>query len=422
MNTFRNERLDVTVKSFTHTSGLTVKLCPKPDFGNAYAMISAKFGSDNNCFFTEEGEVTLPDGTAHFLEHKLFQNKDGTDAFELFARTGANANAYTSNEKTSYLFSCTDRFRENLSILLGFVFEPYFTEESVQKERGIIGQEIAMYRDDPSWQALLGVLGGLYRNHPLRLDVAGSEESIAQISPSMLYLCHRTFYRPENMVLTVVGNFDEQDVFDVCDEKCRTVPPLVVRQPEISEPPEIAREVTKQTMDLSIPYFQIGFKLDSRSPRQNQSDTDTAEMLADLLAGDASPLYRRLYDEGLINDAFDSEVFSGDNYFSLLFSGESHEPQKVQKALLEEILRVKRDGFSDEDFIAARNALYGRYVRLFDSLSATAEWITDCHFSSVGVFDVIDRLENARQSDAKALLARLLPEHCALSVIEPKGV
>lgn len=419
MKIIENKALKSQIKVFTHKSGLKVKMSRIPSFKSAYASISTKYGSADNSFKVvgENSFTAVPDGIAHFLEHKLFQNEDGVDAFELFSETGANANAYTSFDKTSYLFSCTDKFRQNLEILLGFVTAPYFTDQSVQKEQGIIGQEIQMYNDDPQWRVYLNALDCMYVNNPVKIDIAGSIESISKITPELLYNCYNAFYDLHNMVLSVAGNFDEQEVCDACDSILRKKPSLEVKKACTDEPLDVNCKYRKQKMDVSIPHFQIGFKLDSRGETQNELDSVYAEILLDVIAGESSPLYRKLYDEGLINDSFDSETLVGRDYFALFFGGESCAPEKVKELVCEEIDRLKKDGIDYELFSASQKALYGRYVRIFDKPSALADFMTSCEFAGTEIYDITSCAANATADDVKKILDRIDTQRSVLSVI-----
>ncbi|MEG2203785.1 MAG: pitrilysin family protein, partial [Oscillospiraceae bacterium] len=210
-------RLGESYTKIDHPSGLTLMLCPMKGFSTAYALFAARVGSIDDAFSLGDGAYTeVPAGIAHFLEHKLFESEEG-DAFDLYAKTGASANAYTSFDRTAYLFACTDHFAESLEILINLVTHPYFTEQTVQKEQGIIGQEIRMYEDDPEWRVYFNLLGALYHNHPIRVDIAGTVESISKISAETLYRCHQAFYNLNNMVLSVAGNFEIDTVLAACD-------------------------------------------------------------------------------------------------------------------------------------------------------------------------------------------------------------
>ena len=224
-----------------HPSGLTILLYPKENCSTTYAIFGTRYGSIDNCFqrSDEPAPETVPEGIAHYLEHKLFESEDG-DAFERYAKTGASANAFTSFESTCYLFSCTDKLYESLEILLDFVQSPYFTEQTVQKEQGIIGQEIKMYDDDPSWRVMFNYLKAMYHSHPIKEDIAGTVESIAKITPELLYRCYNTFYNLGNMVLALAGNFDKEKVLEVCDRMLKPAEPVSVRR-VFSQPDSIVR-------------------------------------------------------------------------------------------------------------------------------------------------------------------------------------
>ena len=421
IETIKNDRLNSSIRYFTHKSGLRVKMCFLEDFKSAYTIIGTKYGSADNCFMVDgETEFTkVPDGIAHFLEHKLFQNEEGENAFDLFSQTGASANAYTSFEKTSYLFSCTSKFRENLEILLGFVTKPYFTKESVEKELGIIGQEIQMYNDDPDWKVYFNALDCMYVNNPIKVDIAGTEESIAQITPELLYRCYDAFYDLRNMVLTVVGNFDENEVIEVCDKILVEKTAKKVKKFSADEPNDISCSYKEQNMDVSMPHFQIAFKLDDRGEKNNELDSVLCEILLDVIAGESSPLYRKLYDSGLINDAFGGETFAGRDYIAYLFSGEAEEPEKVRQMILEEIARIRCEGIDQKLFTASKKALYGRYVRIFDKPSALASFILSCTFAGVEIYDIIEQVASATAEDVMNIINRTNPHNVVLSVVSP---
>ncbi len=313
-----------------HRSGLTILLCPMEGYSTAYAMFSAKVGSIDTTFKTqrEEDFVEVPPGIAHFLEHKMFECEDG-DAFAKYAKTGANANAFTSFDRTAYLFSCTGNFRESIEILLDFVSRPYFTPETVQKEQGIIGQEIRMYDDDPGWRSLFNLLQTLYRENPVRLDIAGTTESIAEITSDLLYRCYHTFYSLGNMVLTVAGNFRPEDVLEAADKILQAGEKVEIQWRKAEEPQEVAGHYVEQSLPVSTPLFQIGFKGEAGDSLENMKRQLADEVLMEILCGESSPLYRRLYDGGLINSSFGSEVLAGRDYLCCMFGGESRDPRNL---------------------------------------------------------------------------------------------
>lgn len=414
-------RLNDNYEVLKHSSGLTVYLYKMPKYSTTYASISTKYGSNYLNFTQNNEKISTVPGIAHFLEHKLFQNQDGTDAFELFADTGANANAFTSFEKTAYLFACTNDFKKNLDILLDFVFNPYFTPESVEKEIGIIAQEINMYDDEPSWKVFKNLMQGLYVNHPIREDIAGDVKTINEVTADTLYKCYNAFYTPENMVLCVAGDVSMDDIEKICDKNVKKSQNPTAIPETVNEPDQINKEKTVKSMDISIPYFQIGYKGKNKSLIENETDSIYGEMLADIIAGDTSELYRTLYEKGLINDAFGAEVMSGNDYYVTVFSGESKEPEKVYETLKEKIKELKEKGINDEDFEIAKRSMYGRYVRIFSRPSSVASLMSSCHFSNLEMYDIIEKIANAKKSDVLRVLNETLRENkSAISIITPK--
>ena len=279
-----------------HSSGLTILLCPMEGYSTAYAMFSAKVGSIDTTFKTqrEEDFVEVPAGIAHFLEHKMFECDDG-DAFAKYAKTGASANAFTSFDRTAYLFSCTGNFRESLEILLDFVSRPYFTPETVQKEQGIIGQEIRMYDDDPGWRSLFNLLGAIYHVNPVRLDIAGTTESIAEITSDLLYRCYHTFYSLGNMVLTVAGNFRPEEVLETADKILQKGEDVHIQWRKAEEPREVASPYVEQSLSVSTPLFQLGFKGEAGDSLTNLRRQVADEILLEILCGESSPQIGRAH-------------------------------------------------------------------------------------------------------------------------------
>lgn len=406
-----------------HSSGLNLLLYPMKGFSTAYATFTTDLGSVDVGFKTQRDQemVEVPAGVAHFLEHKMFENEDG-DAFEKYAKTGASANAFTSFDKTSYLFACTDRFEESLEILLDFVRRPYFTKESVQKEQGIIGQEIRMYDDSGDWRVMFNLLEALYQAHPVRLDIAGTVESIAEIDADLLYRCHRTFYNLNNMVLCVAGNFTPEQVLRVADKVLKPDPePVEIQRKRFDEPRGVAKKLAEQKLSVAAPLFEFGFKGISGAPLDNLKNQVLDEILADVLCGESSALYRRLYDAGVINATFDSEVMSGRGYHCALFSGESRDPKRVAAELAAEAARLRREGIDKELFELCRRATYGRYIGMYGKPEPVAGLMSAVYFA--GGDDICLPLETVVSASAEDLQARLEesfdPDHSALSIVWP---
>ena len=403
-----------------HPSGLDLLLYPMQGFTGTYACFVTKYGSIDTAFkFAGENEFTeVPEGIAHFLEHKLFEGEDGEDAFNRFAETGANANAYTSFDRTAYLFSCTDNFAASLEILLDFVTHPYFTQETVQKEQGIIGQEIRMEEDNPDWRVFFNLLSAVYHNNPVRIDIAGTVDSIAQIDADLLHRCYKMFYNLNNMALVVAGNFSEQEVIAVADKILKPAPEFTIERKRFDEPREIRTDYIEQVLPVATPIFHIGFKADAAATEDELLKNQMLdELLVEILTGEASPLYRHMYDSGLINATFSAEVMVGRGFSLAIFSGESREPIRVKEELIVELERCKREGLDPVVFDCCKKAAYGRYIGTFARTEAVAGVMAHCHFAGIQVWQILDFIAGITPEQLAARLMLLEPGRCALSVI-----
>lgn len=387
----RSDRLGEQYTEIHHSSGLTMLLYPMEGFSGAYALFATKYGSVDTCFKTEAEDdfVTLPEGVAHFLEHKLFESEDG-DAFTLYAKTGASANAFTSFDRTAYLFSCTENFEASIDILLNFVTKPYFTQQTVEKEQGIIGQEIKMYEDNPDWRVFFNLLCALYHNNPVRQDIAGTVESIARIDADLLYRCYNTFYNLNNMVLAVAGNFTVEMVLEAADRILKPAPAVKIERKTATEPREIKEKRVEQKLPVAQPLFHVGFKGDYGSERENALGQLLDEVVMDIIAGESAPLYRQLYDAGLINQTFSCEAMAGRDYTLAMFSGESRDPDKVGEEIAREILRMQKDGIDEEAFRRCKKALYGRYVGMYGRVESVAGLMLTSRFYGVGLYEMLE--------------------------------
>ena len=331
-----------------HSSGLKIFVMPKANYKSTYAVFGTKYGSIDTCFKrSDQKEYTrVPEGIAHFLEHKLFESEE-LDAFTRYAETGASANAFTSFDKTCYLFQCSDRFADSLKILLDFVTHPYFTKETVEKEQGIIGQEITMYYDVPGWMSTFNLLRCLYKNHPVRIDIAGTVESISQITDKLLYDCYHTFYNLNNMALAVVGNVTPEEVIKVCDEMLKKSEDVTIERVFDEEPRDIVKSYEEYCLAVSMPVFSFGYKEACKTPQRTVQETVEMEILLEILAGETSNLYSSLFEKGLINSTFSKEYFTGNGYEAVIFEGESTDAKAVAQAIKEEVARLRKEGISD---------------------------------------------------------------------------
>ncbi|MDD3428854.1 MAG: pitrilysin family protein [Oscillospiraceae bacterium] len=401
-------------------NGLTVIVCEMPQYKGVHAIYGTNYGSVVRRFNLNGTDYTLPAGVAHFLEHKMFENEDGQDAFALYAKTGANANAYTSFDKTCYIFSATDNIDESLDILLSFVSKPYFTKETVEKEQGIIGQEIKMYDDSAEWRMMFAMFDCLYHTCPVKDDIAGSVESIAEITPQLLYACCDAFYCPQNMVLSVAGNITVQQVLDAVQRAEIPAKESAVKRYVEEEPAEIHKPHIELTMAVSQPIFGLGFK---ETPMPNDIRTEIiCDMLTELLVGDTTPLYRKLYDEGLINPGFSGEYLSGEGYLNFIFAGETKDPAQVEKLLRAEITRLKTQGVDEEMFTCIKNMMLGDFVTNLESIDDVAGDLAAAHFKGRTTYDEIAALCDITVQDLNnALKTMLNPERSATVIIKPKA-
>lgn len=421
---FTDSRTGDTCTCIHHPSGLEIRVMEQPDFSTAHAQFGTKYGSINVRFRkAKDTEFTeVPAGIAHFLEHKLFENED-CDTFSLFNQIGANANAYTSFDRTVYLFSCSDRFEKGLEILLDFVQKPYFTEQTVAKEQGIIAQEIKMYLDDAGDRVFYQLLRGLYHNHPVTIDIAGSVESIAQITPELLYTCYRTFYNLHNMVLCCTGNITVQRVLEVADRLLIPAENEGLESAFLPEPETIVTPYAATKMAVGKTMFMLGFK-----SRPERGEEELRAALISMLtfaaiAGPASPLYQKLMAEELINDTFTTDYFSGDGFFCLLAGGESDDPQAVEDALLAEIERAKTEGLDAALFETLKRAAYGEAITANYSPEGAVSTLVDSFMTDrISPFARGEVLSKLTLADAQECLReRFRADRVCLSVIAPDG-
>ena len=414
-------RISEEYQKVRHPSGLTILLYPMKDFVSAYAIFATNYGSVDAAFKTKADKdfVRVPAGIAHFLEHKLFENEEG-DAFLRYAATGASANAYTSFEKTAYLFSCTDNFEASLDILLDFVTRPYFTPETVAKEQGIIGQEIKMYQDNPDWRVYFNLLEALYHNNPVRLDIAGTVASIAEIDADLLYRCYNTFYNLTNMTLAVAGNFDPAAVLEAANRHLKEAEPVEIERENHEEPWDVRQAEVVENLPVAQPLFHLGFKgVPGGDERANLWGRIADEVLIGVIAGESTPLYRKLFDEQLINQTFEGEAMASRDYALTFFAGESRDPKKVREAVLAEIARLKTEGIPSATFERVKKAVYSRYVGMYGRPDALGGLLVAAHFADCDAYQPLEMLAALTLDQAQTRLPLSFDgERCALSIVQ----
>ncbi|MCL2487899.1 MAG: insulinase family protein [Oscillospiraceae bacterium] len=420
--TIVNQRTGESCIRIDHPSGMPIFVWEKPGYKSSYAVFATKYGSIDNIFDIGGQRTEVPAGIAHYLEHKLFENED-CDAFAQYAKTGASANAYTSFDRTAYLFSCTGDIRPSLKILLNFVQDPYFTAETVAKEQGIIAQEIQMCNDSPARCVLYNLLEAMYHLHPIKIDIAGTLESIAEITPELLYGCYNQFYNLRNMALAVAGNVTADQVLEIADKLLKPAGEFKLERAVIAEPPEVVKARVEQAMPVAAPLFYLGFKYPAAGNAcVEATPMAAAAVLLELLAGKSSALYARLMAEGLINPSFGSEFFDGPGYGVWLFAGESRDPDAVAAAVHQEIAQLRRDGIDEELFAEARNALYGRMTASLNDVENCGDILISDYFYGREPFGYLDAAAALTVNDVAAMLAEnLYPEQASLSIIKPIG-
>lgn len=420
MRKVESARLQEFYYDIDHPSGLKILVYPKENYASAYAMFGTQYGSlDTDFRLAGEKEFTsVPEGIAHFLEHKLFESED-LDAFERYAKTGANANAYTSFDKTCYLFSCTDNLTDSLEILLDFVTHPYFTEATVQKEQGIIGQEIQMCRDEAGWESLFLLLRAMYHNCPVRIDIAGTVDSIAEISAELLYKCYNTFYNLSNMVLCVAGNVTPEQVLAVADRVLKPAAPVEIERKFHDEPRAVKKAYDEETLAVAAPIFSLGFKEAVDTPERSLKEVIISNLLLDAICGKTTPFYNALLDEGLVNTSFDWEYFYGYGYAATIFTGETPDARAVEQRLVDRISALQESGISEADFERIRKKHYGRTVMQFNDIESIANNMVSSYFRKESLFDDAEILQSLTLDEVNARLRTAIDVNCrSLTVIK----
>lgn len=430
MNKTYYEALNETVYTEVLENGLTVILIPKMNYSKTYGIFTTNFGSIDNQFVPINGdeEIKIPDGIAHFLEHKLFEGEEH-DAFEDFAKYGASANAFTSFTRTSYLFSATDNIKENTTSLLDFVQDPHFTPEGTEKEKGIISQEIRMYDDNPGWQLFYGLLRNLYPQHPLSVDIAGTVESIQAITPELLQTCYDTFYHPSNMNILLIGHFDVEEMSALIKDNQGSKKFLPAKQilrklPEESVADIIAYKETE--MDVLRPKVMLGVKGMELGLTGNEAEKFKIEgnLLLELLFGRGSKNFIELYDSGLIDDSY-GYSFSFDRSFHFMaIESDTAEPKVLEEKIKQILLNWKSDGnLTSEKLELLKRSMIGEQLQAFNSLEYIANHYSSMIFSGAELFEIVPIIEKITMEDISRFAESYIDEkRMSTYVIVPKKV
>ena len=424
------ESLNIKEKAYTEKleNGLTVIVIPKKNANKKYVIWGTHFGSiDNRFIMPKTGEeVFIPDGVAHFLEHKMFEQPNGTNSLDTLMALGIDANAYTTNDHTAYLFECTNNFYKGLDELMDYVQHPYFTDANVEKEKGIIGQEIRMYDDDPGWQLYMNAIDCMYKENPIKIDIAGTVESISKITPDVLYKCYNTFYHPSNMIMVICGDFVPEEIIE--EVKKRLVN-KETSQGEIKRiyPPkenEINKPYKEVEMEVSNPIFAIAYK-DTEDLKENREQIVAKhiaiEIILNMIIGKSSELYKELYENGdlLAEPSLDYEF--SDEYAHIIISGQSKSPEKIQEKIKETVKEYKEKGLDGEHFNRIKKKIYGDYVVEYNSVSDIARMFLADKMKKINSFDYIEEYNTVTKEYAQEILKNVFKEDkMVMSVVKCK--
>ena len=403
-------------------NGLTVMIIPKKGIQKKYIIWGTNYGSNDNKFIVPgEAEVTeVPKGVAHFLEHKMFEQENGKNSLDVLTALGVYANAYTTNNHTAYLYECTDNFYEALDEFMDYVQHPYFTDENVEKEKGIIGQEIMMYDDYPDWKVYLNALECMYHKHPVKLDITGTVETISHIDKDVLYKCYNTFYNPSNMAVVVSGDFEPEKLLEeikkrLIDKKSNGEIKRIFEE----EPKEIVKEKAIQNMEVSKPLYAIGIKDTPAEPKEKVKKHISIEILLNLLIGASSELYKKLYDMGNCFSVPSIEYEFDKNYAHILIIGQSNEPEKLYEMFKEEIKNFIKKGVNEENFERTKKMIYGEYVKEYDDVVNISRMFLSDYFKGINSFDYLEEINTINVEYLNQVLKDVFNEkNMILSVVK----
>ena len=420
MQLIENLKLEEKVYKEKLENGMTVMIIPRENTQKKYVIWGTHYGSNESKFIVPgEEEVTeVPKGVAHFLEHKMFEQEKGPNSLDVLTALGVDANAYTTNDHTAYLFECTDKFYEALDELMDYVQHPYFTDENVEKEKGIIGQEIMMYDDYPEWKVYLNTLEAMYHNHPVKLDITGTIETISHIDKEVLYKCYNTFYNPSNMVLVVCGDFKPDEIIEEINKRLVSKEASgEIKRIYPEEPQNIVKSYVEQKMEVSMPLFTIGIK--DKPSEEKVRKHIAVEILLNMLLGRSSKLYKELYNKGIILSQPSLEYEFTDGYAHILITGQATEPEEVFESFKNEIKMLKENGINEEEFNRIKKMIYGGYVKEYNDVAETARMFLADFFKGINSFDYIDEIESVKPDYGHQVLKETFDDNnMVLSVVK----
>lgn len=422
INRIAYEKLGEILHTYTHSSGLKVFIVKKEGYQKKTAIFATSYGSIDMRFVKpgDSADTVVPDGIAHFLEHKLFEQED-MNVLEKFSRLGASPNAFTSFHETAYHFTCTDKFEENFRLLLYFVQHPWLTEENVEKEKGIIGQEIRMYDDHADWRLFFNLLTCLYKDHPVNIDIAGTVESIAGITKDLLMDCWKTFYTPSNMAVAVVGDIEPAEITAIVDEMIEqkeNVGRINKKYPV--EEDGLAKEMIEQSFPVSMPTFMMGVRDDKRVAGKALLRRKEALSIAlEGLMGRSSELYSRLYEEGQINESFSLDVMMVPAFGFATWGGQTSNPEKLAEILKNAVTGLVKTGIDESTYLRIRKAHEGQFIRSLNSSEMLARELVDTAFADASPFDMAEIFANITLAEVNACIVEVLSNPSAISIVRP---
>ena len=402
-------------------NGLTVMIIPKKGIQKKYIIWGTNYGSNDSCFIVPgDKEVTeVPKGVAHFLEHKLFEQENGKNSLDVLTALGVNANAYTTNNHTAYLYECTDNFYKALDEFMDYVQHPYFTDENVEKEKGIIGQEIMMYDDYPDWKVYLNALECMYHKNPVKLDITGTIDTISKIDKDILYKCYNTFYNPSNMAMVISGDFEPEELLEqikrrLIDNKSNGE----IKRIYEDEPKEIVKEKAEQNMEVSRPLYAIGIKDIPPEGKEKVKKHISIEILLNMLIGASSELYKKLYDIGNIYSVPSIEYEFDKSYAHILIIGQSNNPEELFDMLKKQIKKIKETGLNEKDFERIRKMIYSEYVKEYNDVTDISRMFLSDYFKGINSFDYLEEINTINVEYLNQMLKDVFNEkNMILSVV-----
>ena len=421
MQNIQNNKIQEKIYTEKFSNGLNLMIIPKKT-QKKYIIWGVNYGSIDHKFMVGDKEITVPDGIAHYMEHKLFEQENGTNSLDVLSSLGVNANAYTTNNHTAYLFEDNnEKFLEALDEFMNYVQNPYFTDENVEKERGIIEQEIMMYDDYPDWKLYMNAMKAMYHKNPINIDVAGTKETIAKITKDTLYEAYHAFYRPDKMAIVVCGDFEPEKLIPEIEKRMtlQNATQNVKRLYE-EEPKEIVQKQVEAEMNISMPIFMIGYK--DEVACENQIKKDLAlDILFNILIGDSSELYQSLYEEGLLQSEPTFIYENSQTYSHVLIQGQSEKYDEVIKKIEQGIENLKQNGIQDEVFDRIKKKLYGEYVKSYNDVGSIATTFIQNYFRNINPLDYFEEFKGLDKAYTMQVLEEVFkPERKVVSIVKSK--